>query len=220
VTVTTTADDWTELISRRDSRTHTVEVQQRDHFVAFSSSKPQEPEKGVTIESGGSQIITPGDGQATWIKPVGDVGGKLRVSSGGRVMNQPRRNVERPDDASVRAGNANSFNQTGSGLGAGSQSTTYTVAENTTPGVYRLQTATLAETSGAWDPNVRLVIEIQDSAGNVTDTYEAGLAQLPWNFPTPVLIPETFTAKAYVVNGSESPISYRITVAYTEEVTD
>lgn len=221
MTKTIPAGEWTQLVSERsDKRLFTVSPTSEDHYVAFSTSKPAVPEKGDIAESGGAHNIKREPGEAVWVRPTGDADGELRITSGGTLTRQPRRNVERPDDAALRAGKATSFNKTGAGLASGSTSTKYTVVDNTDAGVYRLQVATLAETSGSWDPNINLVIEIQDDSGTVTDTYEANISQLPFPFGTPVVVPETFTAKAYVVNnhGSGSSIDYRITVAYTEEV--
>lgn len=137
-----------------------------------------------------------------------------------KVGREPRREMERPTDAAVRAGNAEIVNKTGAGLGAGSSSTTFTVADNTDEGVYRLQTLNLSERSGVWDPNIRVEFWIEDDQGNIADDdkMEANIAQLPWNFPQPVSVPSTFSAKAVVHNDSANPIDYRLNVAYTEEV--
>jgi len=142
----------------------------------------------------------------------------LKLVPGIRVGRDPRREVERPDDAAVRAGQSTIVNQTGSGLTSGSSSSERTLADNTEQGVYRLQTINLSETSGNWSPDIHLEIQIQDEDGNVTEKMEANAPQLPYNFPSPVLVPENFTAVGIVHNDSANSVGYRLNCAYTKEV--
>lgn len=204
------------LISDDDAGRYHYDVAGGDVAVG---THPKLPETTVLRKGDSGPIGTPtgvplygeleGDGPAT-IELVPDL----------KLGREPRREMERPKDAAVRAGLSEIVNKTGAGLGAGSSSTELVIAENASEGVYRLQTLNLSERSGAWDPNIRVEFWIEESDGTIADNdkMEGNITQLPWNFPSPVTVPATFTAKAVVHNDSANPIDYRLNVAYTQEV--
>lgn len=175
--------------------------------------------ESTTLLAGESGTLIPGGALYAELVPEQDGPARLELLRGVAVERDPRREVERPKDAAVRAGRSEIVDHSAAGLGAGSSSKEYVVAENTDSGLYKLQTLNLSETSGNWSENIRLVWWLVDENGNVADgdKMEANIGQLPYNFPSPVVVPADFTAKAQVVNDSGVTIDYRLNAAYTQE---
>lgn len=203
-------------ISDDDGRPYHYEVSGAD--VRIGTNRRRMEDYGTMLRAGDSGPIQTPNGTELFAELVGDGPATLALVPNLRVERDPRREIERPTDAAVRAGQSEIVNNTGTGLLSGSSSKEWTLADNTDPGVYRLQTVNVTETSGAWSPDIRVEIRIKDDTGTVTERIAANIAQLPYLFPFPVSVPENFTATAVVHNDSASSIDYRLNAAYTMEV--
>lgn len=204
------------LISDDDDRQYSYEVHGAD--VRVGTNPRGLAAESIPLRKDDSGPIQVPKGVALYGELAGDGPATIDLVPSLDLGRDPRREMERPKDAAVRAGNSEIVDFSGNGLGAGSSSTLYDIAENTGPGIYRLQTINVAETSGAWDPNIRVELQLRDSEDTLKERMAGNIAQLPWDFPSPVVVPAEFTAKARVHNDSAASIDYRLSAAYTKEV--
>lgn len=210
-------DEPRKLISEEDTKSYAYEVEGGDVDVGTNSRKLQSNSKRIAAGSSGTNLSVPSGVALHGRVAEGVAEAMINLVPNLQMDPSPRRQHERPDDAAVRTGNSEIVNHSGNGLGAGSSSKEYVIAENTDPGIYRLQTVNVAERSGNWDPNIRVEVQLRDEDGTLTERMAANIPQLPWNWPVPVVVPASFTAKAVVHNDSANPIDYRLNAAYTEE---
>lgn len=210
-------DEPRTLISESDTKSYAYEVRGGDIEIGTNARSLKTNSKRLRAGGNGSSLSVP-EGVGLYGRVADGVSeAMVNLVPNLEMDPHPRRKHERPDDAAVRTGNSEITSETGSGLGAGNSSKAWVIADNTDPGVYRLQTVNVAETSGNWDPNIHVEIRILDEDNNVTERLEANLPQLPWDWPVPVAVPASFTAKAVVHNDSANSIGYRLSAAYTKE---